>query len=485
MSTGRGIVISERVSTERKPMTVASSRTMSISTAIILVGLIVSDLVAPSDDAVSIFSIAALGVGLFLGLAVAIEARAGLISVFRADILMLLVLYALTLLEFLFPQPNLAAVVSVATARSGAEAVFLGFAGLAIGRHVTSRKNAAFHPFGFNDVAPRDVFVLFVCVTLLGYLHILLAVNFDVLEALRQMSLPRFSQSWGRGKFGDASALLVEIGALIYLIPPLAGAIFASAKRYSALQKIVAGLVLLFTLYYGFSGGTRNVFAIYVLTFTVAFFVTRGRITFRDIIVIGVPLLLVLVAGLVFMFEFRKIGLSNYSFVEPTEPLYIDHNIVVISQLIDVFPSPFDFLGLEVPFNALIRPIPRVLWPDKPEGLSVGIEDALGVSRSGLTLAATFVGEAYISGGMLAVLFTGLFFGGAAGMWNRVRDRTNTQINQLIYVSGFLCAAISMRSPLSALPAVLPTLALWLYGRYWIPHRGGVRTFKPPMRPST
>jgi hypothetical protein len=155
--------------------------------------------------------------------------------------------------------------------------------------------------------------------------------------------------------------------------------------------------------------------------------------------------------------------------------------MVVISQLTDIFPSSIEFLGWEIPFNALIRPIPRVLWPGKPEGLSVGIEEALGRSTDGLTIAATFVGEAYMAGGMLAVFFGGLFFGAAAGMWNWVRHQTNMQLNQLIYVSGFLCAAISMRSPLSAVPPMLPTLALWLYARYWLPQRAGVRNSKVPM----
>ena len=44
------------------------------------------------------------------------------------------------------------------------------------------------------------IFLLFVFATLVGYLHVVLAVNFDPFEILRQMSLPRFSQSWSRGR---------------------------------------------------------------------------------------------------------------------------------------------------------------------------------------------------------------------------------------------------------------------------------------------
>ena len=62
---------------------------------------------------------------------------------------------------------------------------------------------------------------------------------------------------------------------------------------------------------------------------------------------------------------------------------FVDYNIVNVSQLTEVFPASFEYLGLEIPLNALIRPIPRVLWPGKPEGLSVTIETALGSEDPG------------------------------------------------------------------------------------------------------
>jgi hypothetical protein len=97
---------------------------------------------------------------------------------------------------------------------------------------------------------------------------------------------PRFSQSWSRGRYGDASALLVELGALIYLIPPIAGLVYARSKNYNLGQKVIVTLVLLFTLYYGFASGTRNIIATYVITFLVAYFLNKsssyGKLYVRD-----------------------------------------------------------------------------------------------------------------------------------------------------------------------------------------------------------
>jgi hypothetical protein len=201
----------------------------------------------------------------------------------------------------------------------------------------------------------------------------------------------------------------------------------------------------------------------------------------RHVLFLGVPMLVLLLLGISYMFEFRTIGLSNFSFAESSiDTFFVDLNMINISRITEVFPSSYEFLGFEVPFNALIRPIPRVLWPGKPEGLSISIEEATG-AIGGVTVSCTFVGEAYMSGGLLAVVFAGLLFGAAAEMWNRTGRDISSQFAQLLYVSGFLCAAVAMRSMLSTVPLMLPTLALWLYGKLWLPSRRRSAAGRPTL----
>jgi oligosaccharide repeat unit polymerase len=437
-------------------------------TAVILCGLALTSIVLPDDSAVSIFTVAAVGVGISLSLATAIEATAGIRSLIRVDVLILWVLYGLTFLEFLFPQPNVDALVSPAAAVNGTDAVLIGFAGLVVGRHLVHRRGRSHELSAFSDLRPAHVFLLFVLVTLLGYLHVFLAVNFDPFEAVRQMSLPRFAQSWSRGRYGDASALLFEVGALIYLIPPIAGLIYTRPNEYKIFQKLIVTIVLVFTFYFGFASGTRSVLGTYVITFGGVYFLARHQITLRQVLTLVAPTLVILFFANIYMVEFRNRGLNEFSFAEQhSVPFFVDYNIVNVSRLTGVFPDSFEFLGFEIPFNALIRPIPRVLWPGKPDGLSVSIETALAAGP-GVTYSCTFVGEAYMSGGLLAVLFFSLLLGVAAELWNRVGNNSNLLFAQLLYVSGFLCAAIAMRSMLSMMPFILPSLALWLCGKLWL-----------------
>src|SRR6516165_8218998 len=86
------------------------------STIAILVGVVMTSVVLPSDSAVGIFSVAAYGVGLTLAGAILIEARSGFRSLIRIDLLLFLALYGLTLLEFLFHQSAVEALLSPATA---------------------------------------------------------------------------------------------------------------------------------------------------------------------------------------------------------------------------------------------------------------------------------------------------------------------------------------------------------------------------------
>ena len=64
---------------------------------------------------------------------------------------------------------------------------------------------------------------------------------------------------------------------LIYLVPPLAGIILARRQRFSffSLLLVIAGL--LFTLFYGFTSGTRNVLASYLVTLLIGYAFAVGR----------------------------------------------------------------------------------------------------------------------------------------------------------------------------------------------------------------
>ncbi len=446
-------------------------RSSAVPTLIMVLGLAITWLALPSTDSESIFGTAAIGVGIALAGATAIEAFAGVRALIRTDNLMLWVLYGLTFLEFLFPQPDVNGSVSVDAATLGTGAVLLGFFGLVVGRHLIPAQSNASVPVDFK---PSHLFGLFLFAFFAGYLHIFIAVNFNPIEMIEQMARPRFSQSWGRGKLGDISALLYELSLLIYLLPPIAGFVFARAKQFSVMQKSFVVMVLGLTFFYAFASGTRNVLGTYVIAMFGSYVLSKPDLKLKRLLIVGIPLAALLLFVSTLMLELRSAGgissLANEN--RQYNTLYIDHNMVNISNLTNVFPDVVDYLGLEIPYQSLIKPIPRALWSGKPEGLSMSIEAALGSFDGVTTLACTFVGEAYMAFGLVGVLVAGLFFGAAAGWWNQVGQRDNSSFTQILYASGFLCAAMSMRSLLTMVPFMLPTLAMWVIGKFWLPKAG-------------
>src|SRR5215471_16132533 len=193
------------------------------ATAVVIVGCIATGLVLPANDPDGAFRIAAMMMTIVLAVALGLEARSGFRSLLRTDVLMLVVLYGLTLLEFVFPQDSLAGIVSPESSVAGTQAVLLGFVGIAVGRHLVPPRRGADLELGGRQLSSRTLYTVFLISCALGYLHIFVAVDFDIPEALRQMTLPRFSQEWSRGRLGDWTSLLTELDLLIYLLPPIAG----------------------------------------------------------------------------------------------------------------------------------------------------------------------------------------------------------------------------------------------------------------------
>ena len=432
-----------------------------------IVGLAITYLLLPDGGSVAIYRTAAIGAALVIATGTLLEAQ-NVRSLVRTDLLIIIALFGLTLLEFFFPQEAVEELVSAQSATRGVEVLFIGFCGLIIGRHFAPRRRPVVAGAMSLQWSPVTVIRLYIALLFVGYLNMLWAVSFDPIELVNQMLRPRFSQPWSRGRFGGWEEALGELSKLLlYLVPAVAGSVLAKSARFNHLQKAIVVLGFLLTLFHGFSGGTRNVFCIYLIIFLGTYLLLKPNVSWKRVIV-----LLSAAAGLLYfasyyMLQFRMVGLDSY--IErrgevkgwQKETLFVDNNLPTISRLTEVFPDHFDYLGLEYASFAILRPVPRALWPSKPEKLSVATEDALGFR--GLTVSSTFVGEAYMMAGYLGVAVVGLLLGWLAGWWNRFGLNLRSNANVVLYASGFFAALISIRSPIWFTTAMLPTVAIWLY----------------------
>ncbi len=438
-------------------------------TGILLAGLIIAAFLGGNegDSLTSTLRNQGIAVGFGLAGSVALDYQRGLRNLIRTDVVCLSALYFLTYVEFLFPQPEFDEIAATYDVMEASQLVLLGMGCLAITRHLGFRSKFREIPqlSGVAGLTPGQWLWLFWIASTLGYFHMLMAVQFNLFDMIEAMMRARFSQPWGRGKYGDWKALLYELSLFLYLIPPVYGILLAQRKKLPLFGFLLATVIAGLTLFYGFASGTRNVFATYVVGMMGAYLLVLPKLRIRNVAIAALLGGSLLYLATNHMLAFRQIGLANYlEFGSPKDAeeeeatFFVDANLLNIALVMDTIPSQFDFAGWDVPYSALIRPVPRALWPGKPEGLKVGVEEAAGVE--GLTLSITFVGEAYMAAGALGVALAGAFFGGFCGVWNSLFRGRWDPFSQLVYAAGFFPAAISMRSLFAFSTAILPIFGL-------------------------
>lgn len=415
---------------------------------------------------------ASIGVLASIAVSLACDVRArGVKNLIRADVMAILALYFLTLFEFLFPQPEFDLMLSRDSARSASLAVLLGFAAVIVGRHFVWAKRQPFAHTLTREIPTAWIVAIFWACALIAYAHMLLAVKFDIREMVHYFMEPRFTQPWGRERLGNWKALLFELNMLLYLIPPLGGIIFARRHRYGVFTLLSVAVIVLFTFFYAFSSGTRNLFASYLVTFLIGYAFAAPFIKRTTLLALSAATAILFIVAGHYMLLFRSDGLNNYldgGYVAPPQQrsYFVDYNLWSIGRVMETFPNVRNFLGWEIPYLALVRPIPRAIWKGKPEGLSYSIEDATGAEN--MTVATSFVGEAYMSGGFPGIALVGLILGMFTGWWSSLVSSRNSELGILIYASGFFAAVISMRSLFVLTTALLPTTIALVAGTYLV-----------------
>ena len=452
-------------------------------TALIVISSLLITFV-PSGNAYDIAHQSALIMGITIIIVSYMEFRKSPKNLIRVDLLMIVALYGLVLLEFLFAQPDIDRLVHTEDLRSAMYLVAIGFAGISIGSQWPFKKKLKI--LYKSDVTSTSIFIILLICTVIGYFHMLLSVNFNPVSLIDNMLGPRFSQPWGRGRYGGLIDLIHELGLLIYMIPPIAGVILARKENYTNTQIIITRLLLIFTLFSGFASGTRNIFAVYIISYVCSYIMMHPRLKRTKLIQISIIYSVILFISAQLMLDFRQEGFSKYVSnifsqdknhseaysVPDRSGLFIDYNLLTLVRTVKYFPEYADYLGLEVPYWAVVKPFPRAFWPGKPKGLSISIESVRNTQGAeAATWSATFLGESYMGGGYFGAGIAAFLFGVLAAWWNRRFVPGANVYQNLLYASGIFAALISMRSLFWFTTAILPTIALIIYFTWFVKQR--------------
>jgi hypothetical protein len=438
------------------------------STLIICTGCLFSYLTLPSGSELDMYRYCAYSMVVVLALAFGVEALGGMRSLIRVDVVAIGSFYFLTFAEFLASKTLVLHQEETGAGALSCLIVLVGIAGMAIGRQFPLPTRLKPQNVRLPEVSPRGIIATFFLFTFLGYLYILLVTRFNFIQIVAALLQPRFERPWQRGAEGDWRSFLTELKLLLYICAALGGYVFANTSQFSKWTRVGVAIVLIWMMFFDFAEGARNVVLVKVGLLLVTYFIANRRVKSVRILLLSVVGLAALWLVSSYMLSSRNMGLGQ--FVEAgaqadERGFAIDNNMITIARVAAVFPRDYPYPGMEIVSQAFTKWVPRALWPDKPTQLTTSIESALDTG-GGFTLAVTFAGEAYLIAGLPTVLIVSLLLGSCAATWTRVGLVARTNLDLIYYASGFYAATLGMRSIMFITIAMVPTIALYLFGRY-------------------
>jgi len=165
-----------------------------------------------------------------------------------------------------------------------------------------------------------------------------------------------------------------------------------------------------------------------------------------------------LLATLQIMLEYRNVGLGaivgnadtsvssrreKSQFLE-VQHLRVDDNFYRLCQIIQLIPQTHPFVYHQYLVYVMVRPVPRVFWPEKPVDPGFDLPTALGVE--GVSYSYSVIGELYMSLGLLGIALGGWFYGRVAALASGLLKRATTQGALVIYSIIVMALFSGMRS---------------------------------------
>ena len=161
--------------------------------------------------------------------------------------------------------------------------------------------------------------------------------------------------------------------------------------------------------------------------------------------------------GAAVMLEYRNVGLSvlvgtgeqtvngyEKRQVFEEQHLRVDDNFYRLCQIIQLIPKAHGFVYYDYLVYVLVRPVPRVFWPEKPVDPGFDLPAALGVE--GVSYSYSVIGELYMSLGFVGIAVGGWFYGRISALARGLLSASTTQGALVIYSIVVMALFSGMRS---------------------------------------
>jgi hypothetical protein len=315
----------------------------------------------------------------------------------------------------------------------------------------------------------------------LGMLNFAIPCNFNVFEMAYYLGQDRWGAPWGRGQLGGWDAFLDHMQYFGYLLPILTVVIGRCAGVRNPRTLVCIALSVMMTLFLAQSG-SRRVIGVVAGMALVLWILDQRQLRVKHLILTGVAVIALLLA-LQIMLEYRNVGLGaligkgdatvsrreKQQLLEE-QHLRVDDNFYRLCQIIQLIPQSYGFVYHKYLVYVLVRPVPRVFWPEKPVDPGFDLPTALGVE--GVSYSYSVIGELYMSLGFIGIALGGWFYGRISSFARGLLTRSTTRGALVIYSIIVMALFSGMRSILELILVSYVVLAWVGIAQLFIKLRG-------------
>ena len=298
-------------------------------------------------------------------------------------------------------------------------------------------------------------FALAIACFVLGMLNFAIPCNFNISEMVYYLGQERWAAPWGRGQLGGWDAFLDHLQYFGYLLPVLTVVIGRRAGMRNARTIVCVAMSVVVSLFLAQSG-SRRVIGVVAGMALILWVLDQHRLRLKHLLTTVVAILALLLT-LQVMLEYRNVGLGvlvgegeipsghfEKRQILEEQHLRVDDNFYRLCQIIQLIPDSHPFVYHRYLLYVIVRPVPRVFWPEKPVDPGFDLPTALGVQ--GLSLSYSVIGELYMSLGFIGIALGGWFYGRVASTASGLLARCNTQGALVIYSIVVMALFSGMRS---------------------------------------
>ena len=306
---------------------------------------------------------------------------------------------------------------------------------------------------------PRTISRLIPLSFALGMLNFAYAVNFDIPQMFSYLGGDRWSAPWSRAQLGGCSSFIDQMPYFGYVLPSLTALLIAKRGLWRPGSLIAIGLSVIMLLFLS-QGGGRRIIGVTVGAALLVWVQANPGLRIRNIVIVGVSAILMAWASQ-FLLSIRAGGLDQFLLRGGAEYdyLHIDDNYLRLAQVIEIVPESHPHIGMNQIIFTLVRPVPRVFWPNKP--VDPGFDLAAEVKMKGLSLSTSIIAEWYLSFGWVAIAAGGWFYGRLAKMANGIREHGIKAGNPVVYAMAVMVLVAGMRSMLDLVVMSYALVAWW------------------------